>query len=53
MLKIAHCKPEEMLMIGDSLKDDVIPSKKLGINSIQFKSISQLKRDLKFFNIKV
>jgi len=53
MLKIARCKPEEMLMIGDSLKDDVIPSKKLGINSIQFKNISQLKKELKSFCIKI
>ena len=37
MLKLAKCKPEEAIMIGDSLEDDILSSRKLGINAIHFK----------------
>ena len=51
MLKISKCKPSEVIMIGDKIKDDVIPPKKIGMNSIHLRNYSQLKRDLRGFGI--
>jgi HAD superfamily hydrolase (TIGR01549 family) len=46
MLKIAKCKPNKALMIGDKLNDDVIPARKLGLKAIRFKNYNQLKKSL-------
>ena len=51
MLTRAKCKPNEAMMIGDSLIDDIIPSKRLGMNAIQFKNYEQLKKELAPFGI--
>lgn len=51
MLKITKCKPKETIMIGDKLTDDVIPPRKIGINSILYTNYEQLKRDLSSFSI--
>jgi HAD superfamily hydrolase (TIGR01662 family) len=46
MLRISACKPEETIMIGDKLNDDVTPPKKLGMNAILFRNYEQLKKEL-------
>jgi 8-oxo-dGTP diphosphatase/putative hydrolase of the HAD superfamily len=46
MLKIADCKPEEAVMIGDKMNDDVIPAKKLGMWAIYYKDYKNLKKEL-------
>lgn len=51
MLKIAKCKPEETIMVGDTPKADVIPPRKLGMNAIHFKNYRHLKRNLAAFSI--
>ena len=53
MLKISSYKPKETIMIGDKLNDDVIPPRKIGMNSIHFKNYEQLKQELKNFNITI
>jgi glucose-1-phosphatase len=50
VLKQVKYKPEECLFIDDTLLN-IKNAKSLGINAIQFKSISQLKKDLKKFDI--
>jgi FMN phosphatase YigB (HAD superfamily) len=52
MLRIAKVKPKEAIMIGDTLGDDVIPPRKLGINAIHFKNYKQLKREFLRYGIK-
>ena len=51
MLKKSKCKPKETMMIGDKLKDDIIPAKNIGINTILFKNYTQLKKKLSSFGI--
>ena len=52
MLKLAKCKPEEAIMIGDDLEDDILASRKLGINAIHFKKdYNKLKKDLASFGV--
>jgi FMN phosphatase YigB (HAD superfamily) len=51
MLKITKCKPEETIMIGDKLNDDVIPPRSIGMNAILFKNYEQLKLDLEKFGV--
>lgn len=51
MLKITKCDPEETIMIGDKLNDDVIPPKSIGMNAIHFKDYDQLKKELAAFKI--
>ena len=46
LLQVSKLKPEEVLMIGDKISEDVTPAKTLGINAIHFKSAKQLKKDL-------
>jgi len=53
MLKKAKCRPEEAIMIGDKPKDDIIPEKKMGLNTILFKNYKQLKKDFMKFSIKL
>lgn len=53
MLDISKCKPEEVIMIGDKLNDDVIPPKKIGINSILYTDYETLKKELVSFGISV
>lgn len=53
MLKISKCKPEETIMIGDKLNDDVLPAKSLGMNAILFKDYEQLKNELSTFGISI
>lgn len=52
MQRRAKVKATEMLMIGDSLSDDVIPARELGIKAIHFKgNYEELKEDLKKLDI--
>lgn len=51
MLKIANCKPEEAIMIGDKLNDDVLPPKEIGMNAILYTDYEILKKDLAPFGI--
>ncbi len=53
MLKISNCKPEETIMIGDKLEDDVLPPRKIGMNSILFENYGQLKKELSCFSVKL
>ena len=50
-LKRAGAKPCETIMIGDKLKDDVLPCQKLGMNAIHYKNYKQLKKDFREFGI--
>ena len=47
VLKYFKVKPSEALMIGDSYPDDIVPSRKLGMNAIHFHNGRQLKKELK------
>jgi len=51
ILKIAKCKPEETIMIGDNLYDDILPAKEVGMNTILFVDYEQLKKELTSFSI--
>ena len=51
MLKLSKCAPEETIMIGDKLNDDVLPPKKLGMNALLFKDYETLKKELSDFKI--
>lgn len=51
MLKITKCRPEETIMIGDKLNDDIVPSLSLGMNAIIFENYEQLKKELSNFGI--
>jgi len=51
MLEISGCKPEETIMIGDKLNDDVIPPKRIGMNAIHYKNYEQLKQELASFSV--
>jgi len=53
LLKKTKFKPNEVIMIGDKLNDDVLPERKIGINSILFKNYNQLKKDFKRFKINI
>ncbi len=52
MLKRSHLTPENCIFIDD-VKPNVETAKKLGINTIQFKSEDKLKRDLKKLGVVV
>ncbi|TKJ17282.1 hypothetical protein CEE44_01980 [Candidatus Woesearchaeota archaeon B3_Woes] len=47
VLSYFKVKPSETIMIGDNYKDDIVPSKELGINAIHFRNGKKLKRKLK------
>lgn len=51
MLKITKFRPEETIMIGDKLNDDIVPSMSLGMNAILFENYEQLKKELINFGI--
>ncbi|MEM2974438.1 MAG: HAD-IA family hydrolase [Candidatus Micrarchaeia archaeon] len=53
MLRRAKVRPEEALMIGDKLDDDIRPARKLGINSIHFNGFKDLKARLAGYNIEI
>ena len=53
MLEISDCKPEDTIMVGDNLNDDVIPPKSIGMNAIHYKNYEQLKKELASFSIKI
>ena len=42
-LKNANCKPEEAIMIGDRIDNDIVPAKTIGINTIWLKLPLNLK----------
>ncbi|HRS42810.1 MAG TPA: HAD family hydrolase [Candidatus Diapherotrites archaeon] len=51
-LKIIKCKPQEALMIGDNIIDDVLTPRKLGMNALHYKgNYEKLKKGLKKFKI--
>jgi len=47
VLSYFKVKPSEVLMIGNSYKDDILPARKLGMKTIHFQGARQLKKDLK------
>ena len=51
MLKKSKVKPEEIIMVGDKIKDDVAPPRKLGMNATHYKNYRQLKKDFSGFGI--
>jgi HAD superfamily hydrolase (TIGR01662 family) len=51
ILEVSKCKPAEIIMVGDSKKDDVIPPRELGIHSIHYTNYLDLKKDLKKYGI--
>lgn len=51
MLEISWCKPEETIMIGDKMWDDVLPPKEIWMNSCLFENYEQLKKDLLDYDI--
>ena len=53
ILKKSKCKPNQAIMIGDKIEDDVMPPRKIGINSIHYKNPTQLKKEFKKFNVNI
>lgn len=51
MLELSCCKPEEIIMIWDKIWDDVLPPRKLWMNSCHYENYNKLKQDLEKFNI--
>lgn len=51
MLEISWCNPEESIMIGDKMWDDVLPPRELWMNSCLFEDYEQLKIDLLDYGI--
>ncbi len=51
MLEISWFKPEESIMIGDNMWDDVLPPREIWMNSCLFKNYEQLKEDLLEYSI--
>lgn len=51
MLEISWCKPEETIMIGDKMWDDVLPPREIWMNSCLFENYEQLKKDLLDYEI--
>lgn len=51
VLEVSGFKPEESVMIGDNMVDDVEPAKRVGMKAILFTDYEQLKRDLKSLGI--
>jgi epoxide hydrolase-like predicted phosphatase len=52
VLKQIKFKPNECLFIDDKI-DNIESAKSLGINTIQFKSVNQVKKDLDKFGVKI
>jgi HAD superfamily hydrolase (TIGR01662 family) len=44
LLQKAGCRPEEAVMVGDSVADDIEPAKKIGMQPIQYTGFEQLKQ---------
>jgi HAD superfamily hydrolase (TIGR01509 family) len=53
MLEISGKNPENTIMIGDKMEDDVLPARKVGMNAIDFRDYERLKEDLNFYGIKI
>ena len=53
LFKKTKFKPNETIMIGDKMGDDVLPERKIRIRAIHFKNYSQLKKDLKKLGISI
>ncbi|MBR9691976.1 HAD-IA family hydrolase [Candidatus Woesearchaeota archaeon] len=51
VLSYFKVKPSGALMIGDSYPDDVVPSRKLGMDAIHFHNGRQLRKELKEMKI--
>ena len=51
MLKLTDYQPNEAVMIGDRLNDDVLPPRKLGMHSILYKNYQDLKKNLNSLGI--
>lgn len=51
ILRRAKVKANEAIMIGDKIGDDVVPPRKIGMNSLHFQGYSKLKKDFKKFGI--
>ena len=44
-------KPSEVVVVGDSLNNDINPAKELGMKTIHFKSVQQLKKELEIYGV--
>lgn len=53
LLKVSNSKPEETIMIGDKLRDDVLPPRQIGMNSILYQNYDSLKIELERYAIKI
>ncbi|MCX6815251.1 MAG: HAD family phosphatase [Candidatus Aenigmarchaeota archaeon] len=51
LIKKANCKPGEILFIDD-LERNLKPARKMGINTVLFKNVKQLKKDLHKYEIR-
>lgn len=51
ILEKSKYKPSEVIMIGDSKKDDVIAPRKIGMHSIHYTNYQNLKQDLEAYGI--
>jgi len=51
MLKLAKCRAEETIMVGDKLEDDVIPPRKIGMHSILYTNYAALKKEMAHFGV--
>lgn len=51
LIKKAKCKPEEIIFIDDK-NSNLVPAKQLGIKTILFKNLNQLKKELNNFGVK-
>lgn len=51
LIRIAGCRPDEAIMIGDKLHDDVNPPKSIGMKAIHYRDYEQLKQELSLYNI--
>lgn len=51
ILEISWYKPEEAIMIGDNMLDDILPPRKIWMHSCLFENYEQLKKDLLNYDI--
>jgi HAD superfamily hydrolase (TIGR01549 family) len=53
MLEISGFEPNEVIMVGDKMDDDVLPAREVGMNAIHFRSWEQLKKEFEGFGIEL
>jgi len=53
MLRRTKFKPKEVIMIGDTYENDILPARSIGMNAIHLKDYEQLKKELVEFEIRI